>query len=45
MGMASDANKFRDFPEGDNKCCTVYIVRKVIPNLGSMKEKVVAKVF
>ena len=23
---------FKLFPERDNRCCTVYIVRKVIPN-------------
>ena len=30
---------FELFPEGGNRCGTTYIIRKVIPNLGSIKSK------
>ena len=31
--------KLRAFAEGDNRCCTAYIVRKVVPNLRASKAK------
>ena len=30
---------FELFPEGGNKCCTAYIIRNIIPNLGASKSK------
>ena len=30
---------FEFFPEGGNRCCTAYIVRKVTPNLRASKAK------
>ena len=29
--------KFELFPEGGNRYCTMYIIRKIIPNLRSIK--------
>ena len=34
---------FHLFPEGGNLCCTVYIVRKVIPNFMSIEDKTMTK--
>ena len=31
------------FPKDGNRCNTMYIVRKVLPNLGSIKSKTKAK--
>ena len=36
---------FKLFPEGGNRRCTVYLVRKVIPNLGSIKGKTMTNCF
>ena len=36
---------FELFPEGGNKCCAMYIIRKIIPNLWSIKSKNMSKVF
>ena len=36
---------FELLPEGGNTYCTVYIIKKVIPNLGSIKSNTMVKVF
>ena len=36
---------FELLPEEGNRCCTAYIVRKVIPNLRNIKGKNYGKVF
>ena len=36
---------FKLFPEGGNRCCTAFIIRKIIPDLGSIKTKAMAKDF
>ena len=36
---------FELFLEGGSRCCTEYIVRKIIPHFKSIKSKTMAKVF
>ena len=43
--MTDKYSKFEVFPEGGNRCSTVYIIREIIPNLVSIKSKTMAKVF